>query len=166
MPPAMRAMPSTASLSPIDAAITTPATPPIAKLDPKDTDDLVTVRSLWYAASLLFPPDFLRYEVHALVDGNPVIYSDDPNVGVLANGVSVPVRFQVQGAKLERDPTGKLNPKPLTAVPPFRDYVGPVDPPALSLFDDGATGYRFELTLDRSFKQSVEIQKVIVFWTR
>lgn len=145
---------------------TVPATPPIAKLDPKDTDDLVTVRSLWYAASLLFPPDFLRYEVHALVDGNPVIYSDDPNVGVLANGVSVPVRFQVQGAKLERDPTGKLNPKPLTAVPPFRDYVGPVDPPALSLFDDGATGYRFELTLDRSFKQSVEIQKVIVFWTR
>src|SRR5690606_8331244 len=137
----------------------------IAKIEPTDLDDIVAVRSLWYAASLLFPPDFIRYEIHATVDSVPVVYSDDPQVGVLASG-SVPLRFRVQGAKLEKDPvTGRLRPKDNTPIKPFRDYVGTFGPnmePALA--DDGATGYRFEILLDRSFQKTVEVHDIIVYW--
>ena len=150
---------------------TVPASPPVAKIDPTDFDNEVTVRSLWYAASLLFPPDFSRYEIEAIVDGNRVLYSDDsdhadPDFGGLANGASSPLQFSVQGAKLERDPTGKLGPKPNTSITPFRIYVGqaPASSNAKSLSDDGATGYRFELGLDRSLGKTVDVKSISIFW--
>jgi hypothetical protein len=150
---------------------TVPAGPAIAKIDPLDRDDDVAVRSLWYAASLLFPPDFLRYEIEALIDNQRVLFSDDENhpdpdfVG-LAHGPTSPLRFTIQGGKLELDPAGRLAPKPNTPVFPFRKYVGipPASSSEPSLFDDGATGYRFELALDRSLGKTVEVKKITVYW--
>ena len=150
---------------------TVPESPPVAKIDPNDFDDVAAVRSLWYAASLLFPPDFSRYEIEAEVDGVRVLFTDDANhkdpaYGGLAYGPSSPLQFKVQGAKLERDATGKLSPKPNTAISPFRIYVG--QPPSSSsqtpLADDGATGYRFELGLDRSLGKKVEVKSITLFW--
>ncbi|MHC4078620.1 MAG: hypothetical protein ACYST0_09310, partial [Planctomycetota bacterium] len=48
-----------------------------------DQDQLVGVRSRWYAASLTALPKFARYEIQAKVDGKPVVYSDDSKVGAL-----------------------------------------------------------------------------------
>jgi hypothetical protein len=142
---------------------TVPAKPPVSRIDPNDTDSEVAIRSLWYPASLLFPPEFKRYEIEAIIGGQPVTYSDDPKVGTLAT-VGMPVRFAVQGAKLEVDATGALAPKPNTSIKPFRKYVGPFSTSEPTLFDDGATGYRFELTLDRALGKTVVIKSITVFW--
>jgi len=155
--------------------VTVPAKPPVALLDPEDKDRVVTIRSLWYAASLLFPPEFKRYTIEAIIDNQRRVYSDDKEVGNPAapqydkdyaglanNGISI--AFAVQGGKLELDPTGKLARKANTAIRPFRKYVGHHSTTEPTLFDDGATGYRFELTLDRSFGKTVEIKKIVVYW--
>jgi hypothetical protein len=154
-----------------DVGNTIPSGPPVASIDPTDFDNDVAIRSTWYPASLLFPPDFVRYEIEAVVDGVPVLYSDDPNtsdpafVG-LAHGPTSPIQFTIQGAQLEYDATQKLVPKPNTAISAFRKYVGsaPANSGAKALSGDGATGYRFELALDRSLGKSVEISAITVFW--
>jgi hypothetical protein len=150
---------------------TIPSSPPVASIDPADFDNEVAIRSTWYPASLLFPPDFVRYEIEAVIDGVNVLYSDNPNhsdptFGGLAHGPASPVQFTVQGARLEYDATQKLVPKPNTAISPFRKYVGqaPANSGDKALSDDGATGYRFELALDRSLGKSVEIKAITVFW--
>lgn len=143
---------------------TVPAMPPVAKLDPKEMDDLVAVRSQWYPVSLLFPPTFIRYEIEAVIGGKAVTYSDDPAVGQLASGTSSPLRFTVQGAQLERNAVGKLVPKPNTTPTRFTPYVGPFSTKQPSLHGSKSTGYRFVLTLDRGLNQTVDIKKVTVFW--
>jgi hypothetical protein len=150
---------------------TIPSSPPVANIDPADFDNEVAIRSTWYPASLLFPPDFVRYEIEAVIDGVDVLYSDNPNhsdptFGGLAHGPTSPIQFTVQGAQLEYDATQKLVPKPNTAIGPFRKYVGsaPANSGDKALSDDGATGYRFELALDRSLGKSVEIKAITVFW--
>ena len=97
-----------------------------------------------------------------IVGGQRVIYSDDDTKGQLADE-NAPIQFKIQGAKLERDPTGKLVPKANTAIKGFRKYVGST-PRGEALADDGATGFRFELVLDRSFGKPVEIKSIEVFW--
>ncbi len=166
---------TTQSPNSYSVGITVPAKPPVSLLDPDDKDLVVTIRSLWYAASLLFPPEFKRYTIEAIVDNQRRVYSDDKEVGNpaapqydkdyagLANNGS-PIVFAVQGAKLELDPAGQLAPKANTAIKPFRKYVGDHSTTEPTLFDDGATGYRFELTLDRSLGKTVEVKKVVVYW--
>ena len=143
---------------------TEPASPPIAKLDPKERDDVVAVRSKWYATNLTTQPIFLRYEIEATIDGKAVILSDNPLRGAPARGPSSPLRFLVQGAQLDRDPNGVLRPKPNTVIMPHRESVGPYTPGKPSLFDDPVNGYRFELTLDRSLGKTVVVRKVTVVW--
>jgi len=129
----------------------------------KDIDTLVGLRSRWYATSLTFPPDFVRYEIEALVDNKPVVYSDDPKVGQLAlRGGTTPVYFKVQGVKVRLSSTGLVEPAPNETPKPWRDYVGPYG--SNPLFDDGVTGFRFNLVLDRSFGKTVEIKKITVIY--
>lgn len=139
---------------------TVPASPPVQRLDPKEDDAIVAVRSKWYPTALSLAPTFLRYEVEASVDGKAVLYSDDPKVGALAGGS--PVGFLVQGAQLTRDANGKLVPLPNTSPTVWTKFVGPHG--ASPLFGTGSTGYRFELRLDRSPGKVVAIRKVTVYW--
>ena len=128
-----------------------------------DQDQLVGVRSRWYAASLTALPKFARYEIHAKVDGKPVVYSDDSKVGALAVRGSTPIFLLVQGAQVRRHPTGTIEPIPGKPITPWRTYVGPFAA-GNSLANDGATGFRFTLVLDRSFGKTVEVSKVTIFY--
>lgn len=154
------------TLSSYDTGTTTPANPGLINIRSTDTDDFVSVRSLWYPSSLLFPPDFVRYEIHATVDGNDVVYSDDPAKGQLADGAanSTPLRFRIQGTKVEEVSKGVYQPAPNSKISDFRRQVGPFIANEPALFDDGATGYRFELGLDRNFATTVVVKKIIVVW--
>ena len=76
----------------------------------------------------------------------------------------MPVRLFVQGAKLEIDPTGKLARIPNTPNTPFRKYVGNFSKTEPSVADDGATGYRFEISLDRAPGKTIVIKTITVFW--
>ncbi len=128
-----------------------------------DLDTLVGMRSRWRATSLTFPPDFVRYEIEATVDGNKVIYSDDPKVGVLAARGSTPIFFLVQGTKVRLSQTGAVEPIPNEIIKPWRTLVGPFATSG-TLADDGATGFRFTLVLDRSFGKTVDVKKVTVYY--
>jgi hypothetical protein len=122
-----------------------------------DKDSLAGAQSRWYATRLVFPPDFLRYEVEAIVDNNPIKYSDDARIGPLAD-VGQAVRFHVQGARVNAT-TGL--PDPLT-IKPWRKHVGDYD--ALRLNGDDATGFRFMLTFDRTVGTNIVVKKVSVFY--
>jgi hypothetical protein len=141
---------------------TIPSKPPVVRFDPKDRDKLVSVSSLWYPTNLLFRPEFLRYEIEALVDGKPVTFSDDPRARPLAGGAGPLLRFTVQGATLTIGTNGKFVPKSGTTVTPWLPYVGPFSNP--SLFSSGKNGYRFELTIDHSLGKAVVVKKIAVFW--
>ena len=156
---------------------TTPGTLSVGSLLPWDRDDMVTVRSHWYVTSLEFAPDFERYEIVALVDGVRRVYSDDPEVGDpdtpiydadfagLAAGSTSPLRFTIQGAQVQGDTSGNLGPKPNTLVSAYMSLVGPFDDlNKQSLFYAGATGFRYEVLLDRSLGQNVEIESIKIFW--
>ncbi|MHC4515974.1 MAG: hypothetical protein ACYS5W_20075, partial [Planctomycetota bacterium] len=128
-----------------------------------DQDALVGLRSRWYATSLTFPPDFVRYEIHAKVDNVDVVYSDDANVGTVALRGSTPIFFLVQGVKVQLSKTGGVEPIPGQTPKPWRTRVGPFTT-GNTLADDGATGFRFTLVLDRDFGKAVEVKKITVFY--
>ncbi len=127
-----------------------------------DTDTLVAMRSRWYATSLTFPPAFVRYEIEAKVDNDDVVYSDDPKVGVLAKRGETPIFFLTQGVKVQLGTTGLVEPAPNEIPGPWRTLVGPFG--LDSLFNDGKTGFRFTVVLDRSFGKTVEIKKITVIY--
>jgi len=129
-----------------------------------DQDQLVGARSRWYAASLIAQPKFERYEIELKVDGKSVVYSDDSKVGTLAVRGSTPIFLLVQGAQVRRTPTGAVEPIPGKPITPWRTYVGPFAA-GNSLADDGATGFRFTLVLDRSFGKTVAVSKVTIFYS-
>ncbi len=125
-------------------------------------DSIVGIQSLWYAVDQVIAPTFVRYVIEATVDGNPAVFSDDPNfpgATVPARGVT-PLFFRIQGALVERLNGGIVS--PLGNIPPWRTQVGSFDPAFSSLNDDKPTGYRFQIFLDRSLGQTVTIDKVTV----
>lgn len=132
----------------------------------KDIDTFVGLRSRWYATSLTFPPDFVRYEIEARVgtgtSAQDVVYSDDSKVGTLAQRGSTPIFFLVQGVNVQLGTSGLVEPIPNETPKPWRELVGPFGPNPL--FDDGKTGFRFTLVLDRSFGKAVEIKKITVVY--
>jgi hypothetical protein len=130
----------------------------VANLRDVDHDTVVTMRSKWYPTRQVFPPDYLRYEVMAMVGSSPIRFSDDPTKGVLAT-TGQAVRFYVQGGDL--DANGKVIPE---SIRPWRRLVGSFSTSERSLNEDSITAFRFILQFDRSVNQSIVGTQVAVFY--
>jgi hypothetical protein len=63
---------------------------------------------------------------------------------------------------VQRGTSGLIEPAPNEDPKPWRDYVGPFH--TESLFNDGKTGFRFTLVLDRDFGKTVKVKKVTVIY--
>ena len=74
---------------------------------------------------------------------------------------TVPVAVGMQGVRVQLSPTGGVEPIPGATPKPWRTRVGPFTT-GDTLADDGATGFRFTLVLDRSFGKTVEVKKITV----
>ena len=122
-----------------------------------ERDDLVSTRSLWYSTGLLFGPDYQRYEIHATVDGTPMVFSDDPAVSTMPAQVGAPVRVLFQAGTLDS----------VTGLPlvtrPWRSSVRTVGGQT-GLASDGLTAFRFLLIVDQNVAQDVTIDKVEVVY--
>ncbi len=111
---------------------------------------IVALQSLWYENAQVFAPQFLRYEIEALVNGTPVTYSDDPKFGVLAQHGDTPRAFYIQGGDIVPGSGQVLNPGEVVG---WRQYVGQFNPNPLgpTLNGDNKNGFRWILILDRDF---------------
>lgn len=120
-----------------------------------DSDIVTGQQSLWYPSRQVFPPQWLRYEIEAEIDGRKVLFSDDPKRGPLATD-GQPIRFYIQGAKV--DSNGQPDSK---SIKPWRQAVGSQGP-GRSLNQDAATGFRFLLLYDKSKARSILVKSVTV----
>ncbi len=112
----------------------------------------------------VFAPVYLRYEIDALVDGNPMKFSDDPAVGTpaLENSGSALVFF-VQGIDIDLT-TGE--PDPDRDPYQWRRYVGDFglsqNQPGLN--SDATLGFQFILLRDSTVSTDVVVQELRVIY--
>jgi len=125
----------------------------------EETDEVVACRSKFYPTGLIFGPQYVRYEIHAVVDGLPTLFTDDPSLpGVHAPALpGQPVRALWQCATLDLA-TGE----PLV-VRPWRTSVRS-SPTQVGIASDGRNGFRFMIMIDRALAQSVTIDSVTVLY--
>jgi hypothetical protein len=124
-----------------------------------DTDLRVGFQTEFYTTGQPFGPDWVRYEIEALVNGVPTVFSDDPARGTAASVGLAPIEIYFQGGRM--DLTNN------TIVPgtikPWRSRVkGSATEPSLA--DDALNAYRFQVLLDRTMGQQVVLQTVKVFY--
>ncbi|MEC9048736.1 MAG: hypothetical protein VYA51_12045, partial [Planctomycetota bacterium] len=125
-----------------------------------ETDDVVSMRSLYYSTNLIFGPEFARYEIEATVDGVPMTFSDDPNVSsMLALEGTSPLYVKFQAADLDVVTGAVLN----TIERPWRDYVLSSGN-QVGIASDGLNGYRFMLFVDRTLATNVTVEKLTVVY--
>ncbi len=127
-----------------------------------DLDTVVGAQSLWYSTGLVTPPTFLRYEVDATIDGQQLLFSDDPNVSnLVADDPSGPLRVLFQAGRVDRT-TRVADPGTLG---PWRSHVGtrPGSPEALDV--DRGNGLRFALIFNRSAASEIAVTRVSVFFS-
>lgn len=150
----------------------TPATPTTAALpnmQPAPTadnigvlaerDDFASFRSLWYSTELALGPEFVRYTIHATVDGNAMVFSDDPSVSTLAAGVGAAIRLWIQAGQLDLSTGEVLSSKPWrTAVRSGQAQIG--------IGSDGLNAFRWVVVHDRSVAQEVILSRVEVTYLR
>jgi hypothetical protein len=122
-----------------------------------ELDDLCAFRSKFYTTGLLFGPEYARYEIHATVDGVPLVYSDDPQVSNLTASSGAALRAQFQAANVNIV-TGEV-----TEIRPWRDSVRTVGNQT-GIASDGLNGFRFRLIQDRTVGQVVTIDRVVVVY--
>jgi hypothetical protein len=122
-----------------------------------ERDDVVGCRSRFYSTGLIFGPEFARYEIVAVVDGVPTIFSDDPTVSTVAAGPGAPVRALFQAASLDLTTGVALETRP------WRTSVRS-SPSQTGIASDGLNGFRFMLFVDRAFAQDVTIDEVRVVY--
>ncbi len=115
------------------------------------------VQSKFYSTRLVFPPLFLRYEIQAEVDGQSVLFSDDPNVSPNLADANADLRFQVQGARVNSS-----NEPDLTSLGAWGDLVSNKVGGSGNLNQSKPTGFRFRLTVDRSSGRKVVVKQVKV----
>ncbi|MEO6594384.1 MAG: hypothetical protein ABIP94_06495, partial [Planctomycetota bacterium] len=121
-----------------------------------EKDGAVTFRSTFYSTNLLFGPEYARYEIHAIVDGVPMVFSDDPAVSNLpAQGTSV-LRALFQSARLDLATLQPLE------IGPWRTSVRTVGSSQVGIASDGFNGFRFLILFDRTMAQTVTIDKVVI----
>ena len=124
-----------------------------------ESDDVVSMRSLYYSTNLIFGPEWARYELEATVDGVPMTFSDDPAFGAMAATQGAPIRILFQAANLDVVTGAVLN-----AVPrPWRPAVlSSANLPGIA--SDGLNGYRFMLFIDRALASTVTVEKLTVVY--
>ena len=148
----MPGTPSTTQLTNMQPAPTAQNVAPLT-----ETDDLTSFRSTWYSTNLVFGPEFARYEIHATVDGVPVVYSDDINVSTVQAGSGQALRFWIQAAQLDLTTGAVLEQRAWrTGVLTTGQAVG--------IASDGLNGFRFAITQDRTVGQVVTIDKVVIVY--
>ncbi len=126
-----------------------------------EQDDRSGFRSNFISTGQPFGPDYLRYEIYALVDGVPRTFSDDPAVGQAASfgGPSfAPIEARFQAATM--DPL--TNQIEANSIRPWRVTVRASQDPSLA--DDGLNSFRYQIVIDRSTGQTVVIDKVKVIY--
>lgn len=123
-----------------------------------ETDDRVSCRSNWYSTGLVFGPEFVRYEIHATVNGQAVVYSDDTTVSsVAAGGPNAALDLYLQAAQLDVSSGAVLQSRPWRkSVITTATQVG--------IASDGLNGYRFVLVQDRTNAATVTVDKFVVVY--
>ena len=116
-----------------------------------DRDAWSGVQSTFYRAASFGTPDWLHYRISATVNGQAVVYSDDPANFNPANRPGSPVWIFVQGAQLD----GSGAP---TRIGPWRDRVDG----AAGLDGDEAQAARFLILFDASVGVTVDVARVEV----
>lgn len=127
----------------------------VATLDESDTR--VGFQSTFYSTGQPFGPEFVRYEIRALVNGQPVLFSDDPSIGIPARPGFGPLEVWWQGVRMDIQ-TGAIDEVDLLSRP-WRPAVG-FGVGSLAL--DGRNAFRFQLLLDRTNASDVVIESVKV----
>ena len=124
----------------------------------EEQDDVVACRSKFYSTGLIFGPQYVHYEIHAVVDGVPTIFSDDPAVPNSVPALpGAPVRALWQAATLDL-----VTGDPIT-VRPWRTSVRSSSL-QVGIASDGLNGFRFMLMIDRAFAQTITIDSVTVLY--
>ena len=126
-----------------------------------EIDDQSGFRSNFISTGQPFGPDFVRYEIRAIVDGVPTVFSDDPAVGVPARlGAPwlAPIEIRLQAATMDL----VTNQVDANSIRPWRINVASGNDPSLA--DDGLNAFRFQIVVDRSRGQQVVIDQVKVVY--
>jgi hypothetical protein len=123
-----------------------------------ETDEQVMTKSRFYSTGLVFGPEYVRYEIHAVVDGLPVVFSDDPAVatGGEAAGPSSLVNAFFQAATIDL-----ATQEPIVILPWRSRVLSSGSEPGLS--SDGLNGFRF-LILVRQRTATITLDKVVVVY--
>jgi hypothetical protein len=112
-----------------------------------DRDTYSGCRSLWRSSNLIFPPQWVSYELDVDTDGDGVVdvtFTDSGAAGTqVANDINGPVVIQFQGAVLDQ---GTGLPTEGSAGP-WRYGIGNGSVPGIGL--DSASGFRFMMTFNR-----------------
>ena len=124
-----------------------------------DTDTRVAFQSTFYSTGQPFGPEFVRYEIRARINGQPVVFSDDPSVGAPARPGFGPLEVWWQGVRLDLE-TGAIDQVDLLTRQ-WRPSVG-FGPGSLAL--DNRNAFRFQLILDRTSVTDVVIESVKVIY--
>jgi hypothetical protein len=122
-----------------------------------EVDDLISMRSLYYSTGLIFGPEFSHYKIEAMIDGTPVVFSDDPAVSNMQAGVGSAVRVLFQAANLDVV-TGEV-----LSVRPWRTSVRSSSSQT-GIASDGLNGYRFMLFFDRTIATNITIDRLTVVY--
>jgi len=119
-----------------------------------DRDTVVALQSQFLPLSDIFPPNWTGYELEAVIDGVPIVYSDNPALGSGQRAVPFtgPVGLVVQAG---HEDNGNF-----VAAGPWRQFVGAFGGSAGSINDDGPVAVRFQLVIDRSRAASIVISKL------
>lgn len=126
-----------------------------------EVDDQSGFRSTFISTGQPFGPDFVRYEITAIVDGVPTVFSDDPTVGAPARFGApwlAPIEIRLQAATMDL----VTNQVDANSIRPWRINVASGNDPSLA--DDGLNAFRFQIVIDRSRGQQVVIDQVKVVY--
>jgi hypothetical protein len=129
----------------------------------QEEDAKAGFQSVFVSTGEVFPPIYSRYEIDALVDGQPVLFSDDPAVSTRAALPGEAIQFFVQA--LQVDPvTGEADPndRPTNWVRYVGDFGGATSPGLAG--GNAKNGVRILLLVDRAQAQQVVVQSVRIIY--
>ncbi|MFO1078280.1 MAG: hypothetical protein U1E73_11220 [Planctomycetota bacterium] len=119
-----------------------------------ERDDIASATSRFADTRLSPGPRYLRYEIAAVVDGVPMLFSDDPAVSTLPATTGMPLRAWFQAARLGANGQVLETRAWRTAV---RSQVG-----VAGIDGDGLGAFRFRIAQDRTLATTVVVQRVSV----
>lgn len=116
-------------------------------------------RSIFVSTDQAFGPQFTRYEIRALIDGQPVVFSDDPAFGTPALPGLAPIEAYFQCGTVDLS-SGAVDPN---SIRPWRQAVGSFGG-VPGIAEDALNGFRFLLLVDRTSGQQIQIDSIKVFY--